>query len=217
MSDLQAHYHGYQQADPPHQPLYLSLVRRYLEREEGIRRVLDAGCGDCNFPNSLAEYGFEMHGLDQSAGGIAKARERHPKVHAVCGSLYDDLALQLGVEVFDAVISIEVIEHLYSPRMFLRRVHEALRPGGLLIVTTPYWGYLKNIALAVTDRMDRALTSLWEGGHIKHWSYRTLRQLLEEQGFEFVAFHGTGRKIPWFWSGMLMVARKPETTMRSGG
>ena len=101
------------------------------------------------------------------------------------------------------------IEHLYSPRTFTRRALEALRPGGVLILTTPYWGYLKNLMIAVTNRTDRSLTALWEGGHIKHWSRQTLQTLGERQGFEFVAFEGAGRPIPFLWKGMMMVFRKP--------
>ena len=75
-------------------------------------------------------------------------------------------------------------------------------------MTTPYWGYLKNVLLAATGRLDRALTALWDGGHIKHWSYRTLRALFEEQPFEFVAFRGAGRRLPYLWKGMIMVFKK---------
>ena len=102
-----------------------------------------------------------------------------------------------------------MIEHLYSPRRkFVQRAEEALTPGGLCIVTTPYWGYLKNVALALTNRTDRALTALWDGGHIKHWSYKTLRTLFQERNFEFVSFVGAGRPIPYLWNGMMMTFRK---------
>jgi 2-polyprenyl-3-methyl-5-hydroxy-6-metoxy-1,4-benzoquinol methylase len=202
-------YHDYEQADPLHQPLYLDLLLRHLRSREGILRVLDAGCGDGNFTASLAESGLEVTGIDLSQGGIAKARSRYPHVQFAMGSVYDDLCELCCVPHFDAIVSVEVIEHLYSPRQFVRRAYAALRPGGILIVTTPYWGYLKNLVLALTNRMDRALTSLWDGGHIKHWSFKTLHMLLTEQGFEFVAFHGTGRRMPFLWSGMVIVVRRP--------
>lgn len=188
--------------------MYLSLARRYLL--PGMI-VIDAGCGDGNFAASLHEAGLHMHGLDLSAGGIAKAQLTWSKIPFVVGSIYDDMCAPFNLAPVDAVVSIEVIEHLYSPRQFVQRAFEALKPGGIFIVTTPYWGYAKNLLLAVTNRTDRALTALWEGGHIKHWSYHTLRTLLEDGGFEFVAFHGAGigiRAVPGFWSGMLMVARK---------
>lgn len=172
-----------------------------------MARVLDAGCGDGNFTASLSKAGFQMSGFDGSEGGIAKARLKYPNIAFNCGSLYDDLCAPFGAGPFDAIVSIEVIEHLYSPRKFLQRARDALREDGLLIITTPYWGYLKNVLLALTNRMDRALTTRWEGGHIKHWSYSSLRLAIEENGFEFVAFHGAGR-LPYCWNGMVMVARR---------
>ena len=201
-------YHDYDRPDPPHQPLYLEFILRQLRSDGRIQRVLDAGCGDGNFTASLAEAGFEMFGIDSSEGGIAKAKSRYPDIHFVQGTVYDDLALRCGVTSFDAVVSVEVIEHLFSPQRFVQQVHAALRPDGLFIVTTPYWGYLKNVLLALSNRIDRALTALWEGGHIKHWSYKTITQLLESNGFRCVAFHGAGRRIPYCWSGMVVVARK---------
>jgi SAM-dependent methyltransferase len=204
-------YHNYEHPDPRHQPLYLDLVLQFLKAEKGIRRVLDAGCGDGSFTASLAAAGFEMHGIDLSPGGIARAKLDYPKIRFAEGSVYDSLAIRCDVASFDAIVCIEVIEHLYSPRQFVRRAHESLRPGGMLIVTTPYWGYVKNVVLALTNRMDRALTSLWDGGHIKHWSFNTLRRLLLEPGFEFVGFRSAGRRIPYLWSGMVMVVRKPAS------
>ncbi len=146
-----------------------------------------------------------MFGIDLSEGGIAKSRERKCGTFKVA-SVYDDFGAIFPATKFDAVISVEVIEHLYDPRTFTRRIYDALGPGGLAIITTPYWGWLKNVLLAVTGRMDRALTALWTGGHIKHWSYTTLRKLFEEREFEFVAFQGAGR-LP-FICGMIMVFRK---------
>lgn len=72
--------------------------------------------------------------------------------------------------------------------------------------------YLKNIALAVTNRTDLALTALWDGGHIKHFSRKTLTKLILEQDFEFIGFEGCGEGIraytPYLWKGMLLSFRK---------
>jgi 2-polyprenyl-6-hydroxyphenyl methylase/3-demethylubiquinone-9 3-methyltransferase len=215
MSNRESHYHDYANPDPPHQPLYLKLVLGHLSAPRGIKNVLDAGCGDGNFAESLAQAGYSVFGIDLSEGGIARATERKaPQALFRVGSVYDDFReLFSECREFDAVVSIEVIEHLHKPRAFIRRAYEGLRTGGLLIITTPYWGYLKNVVLAVSGRMDRALTALWDGGHIKHWSYRTLRTLVEERAFEFVAFRGAGRRIPFLWNGMLMVFRKKASQL----
>lgn len=104
-------------------------------------------------------------------------------------------------------MSTEVVEHCYAPRLWASAAFTALRPGGLLIGSTPYHDYLKNLALATTGKLDAHFTTLWEGGHIKFWSRRTLSSLLVEAGFEIVAFRGAGR-WPWLWKSMLIAARK---------
>jgi len=115
-------------------------------------------------------------------------------------------ALALGP--FDLVVSTEVVEHCYAPRQWAAGAFTALRPGGLLIASTPYHGYLKNLALAASGKLDGHFTALWDGGHIKFWSRRTLSTLLTDAGFEPIAFRGAGR-WPWLWKSMLIAARKP--------
>jgi hypothetical protein len=77
----------------------------------------------------------------------------------------------------------------------------------LFIVTTPYHGWLKNVLVAVSGSHDRHFNPLYDGGHIKFWSPRTLRQLLEESQFQLVKFEGAGR-IPYLWKSMVFVARR---------
>lgn len=201
-------YHDYSSADPSHQPFYLDFVVAQL-RAAGAASILDVGCGDGNFTASIAGAGFNAYGIDLSRGGITKAAGRYPNIKFSVASAVDDFrTIFPGVTGFDAVVSVEVIEHLYMPGEFVRSASAALKPGGVVVVTTPYWGYLKNIMMAVTNRMDRALTPLWDGGHIKHWSYATLCELFAKQGLESIAFHGAGRRIPFMWSGMAVVFRK---------
>lgn len=195
--------------DPPHQPLYLEKMLRHLAVDPAIHRVLDAGCGDGNFAASLAACGYEMYGLEMSESGVRIAQSRNVGTFQI-GSVYEPLTSPFtGIGSFDAIIAVEVVEHLYSPRIFANGAYEALRPGGLLIVTTPYWGYLKNVALAISGRLDRSLTALWDGGHIKHWSRKTLTMLMEEQGFKVIGFEGAGRGF-YLWNGMMLIGRKPS-------
>src|SRR5205823_87599 len=83
-------------------------------------------------------------------------------------------------------------EHLVRPRNLPRFAKQLLRPGGHLIISTPYHGYLKNLLLALTDKWDAHLNPFWDGGHIKFWSRKTLSQLLNEAGFRVVRFIGGG-------------------------
>jgi len=193
--------------DPPHQPLYLTKVLKALRADPSVVTVLDAGCGDGNFGESLANEGYDVFGIDMSEAGIRRAQQRGVGTFAL-GSVYEPFGASFAMDHFDAVLAVEVVEHLYSPRIFAKNAFDALRPGGRVIVTTPYWGYWKNLALAVSGQIDRLHTALWDGGHIKHWSKKTVTVLLEEQGFDVVAFTGAGR-APYLWKGMMVVGVKP--------
>ena len=56
--------------------------------------------------------------------------------------------------------------------------------------------------------MDQHFTVLWDHGHIKFWSRKTLQQALTEIGFTNFEFAGSGR-IPYVWKSMVIKATKP--------
>jgi 2-polyprenyl-3-methyl-5-hydroxy-6-metoxy-1,4-benzoquinol methylase len=106
------------------------------------------------------------------------------------------------------VVSLEVVEHVYFPKQYARTVFDLLEPGGTAIVSTPYHGYIKNVALAVSGKMDNHFTTLWDHGHIKFWSIKTLTTLLRGAGFGEVNFQRVGR-LPVLAKSMIAVARRP--------
>lgn len=143
-------------------------------------------------------------GIDPSESGIALAG---PQCHL--GSAYDNLAATYGQ--FPVVVSLEVVEHCLEPRRFARSVFDLVEPGGIAIISTPFHGYWKNLALALANRMDSHFTALWDGGHIKFWSERTLGQLLREAGFSEVSFSRVGRISPLAKSMIALARKKPLT------
>ena len=196
----------YDSADAAHTEAYLWRHVINLCAELGARRVLDIGCGNGALCRELASRGHEAVGCDPSADGVRLARSSAPEL--VFHQLgVDDDATTVGIDSFDVAIAAEVIEHLVKPRNLPRFAKQVLRPGGHLIVSTPYHGYLKNIVLALTNKWDAHLNPFWDGGHIKFWSRRTLSQLLSEEGFRVIRFAGAGR-VPFLWKSMIVVAQK---------
>lgn len=76
-----------------------------------------------------------------------------------------------------------------------------------MIITTPYHGYIKNLMLSLLDKWDSHIDPLWDGGHIKFWSKRTLTALLTQSGYDVKEFAGIGR-VSYMWKSMLMIAKK---------
>jgi 2-polyprenyl-3-methyl-5-hydroxy-6-metoxy-1,4-benzoquinol methylase len=171
-------------------------------------RVLDVGCGNGSTCGELLRRGFKVTGVDLSQEGIEIARKAYPEGRFEVLPADSNMLEKLGGEPFDILISTEVVEHLYFPRAWANGCFSALRPGGLLICTTPYHGYLKNLALSVAGKWDSHASPLWDGGHIKIWSKATLSQLLTEAGFEQLQFRGVGR-VPFLWMTMVMSGKKP--------
>lgn len=188
----------------PHTAAYLTERIERILSAHGARKILDAGCGNGAFAGYLADRGYEVTGVDASVSGIAVARTQFPGVRFDVG-LFDAVPPQIGS--FDAVCATEVVEHLYAPHQLAAYAMAALRPGGILIISTPYHGYLKNLAISLSGNWDNHHTSLWHGGHIKFWSRATLTTLLEDSGFKVTAFCGVGR-LPWLWKSMILVAKR---------
>lgn len=164
-------------------------------------RILDLGCGNGSFSNSLTKLGYAVVGIEESACGIKIAQQTYPDCHFIQGSIYNLSELELQ-HSFDVVISVEVIEHLFNPNALVTAAKYYLKPGGKLIITTPYHGYLKNLALAILGKMDDHFNALWSGGHIKFFSVPTLTKLLETEGCNEIKFQYAGR-IPYFWKSMI--------------
>jgi 2-polyprenyl-6-hydroxyphenyl methylase/3-demethylubiquinone-9 3-methyltransferase len=174
----------------------------------GKKRVFDLGCGNGSTAATLAAEGYDLCGVDPSVEGVAQAQAAHPNLCLEIGSAYDDLVARYGR--FPAVISLEVVEHVYAPRDYARTLFDLVEPGGIALVSTPYHGYWKNLALALTGRMDAHFTALWDHGHIKFWSIHTLSVLLREAGFNEMRFLRVGR-VSVLAKSMIATARKPRT------
>jgi 2-polyprenyl-6-hydroxyphenyl methylase/3-demethylubiquinone-9 3-methyltransferase len=193
------HSHGY----------LLPTLLRVLDGLAGSatnKRLFELGCGNGSVANALTQRGWDVTGVDPSAEGIAAAKAAYPNLKLFAGSAYDALAQRCGH--FPVVLSLEVVEHVYFPRQYAATLFDLVEPGGTAIVSTPYHGYWKNLALALSGAMDRHFTALWDHGHIKFWSIATLSQLLTEAGFVGLRFYRVGR-IPPLAKAMIAVAHKP--------
>jgi 2-polyprenyl-3-methyl-5-hydroxy-6-metoxy-1,4-benzoquinol methylase len=198
-------------AAPPRSCGYIAPAVITILANSKLSRILDLGCGNGALCCELYYLGFSVVGAEPSADGFEASMAAAPTVKFFNIGVDDDpekITLEEGF--FDAVVSTEVIEHLYSPHLLPAFAFKCLRPDGLLILSTPFYGYFKNLILAILGKWDKHHTALWCGGHIKFWSQKTLSRLLEDSGFSVESFHGVGR-VPWLWKSMIIVARKKNS------
>jgi len=187
----------------------LPALKSILEKQITKGRIFELGCGNGAISNELTSMGFSVVGVDPSEQGISQANQRYPALELKLGSAYDNLAEIHGH--FPIVVSLEVVEHVYFPRKYASTVFNLLEPGGTAIISTPYHGYIKNLALAITGKLDDHFTALWDGGHIKFWSEKTISILLDEIGFKNIHFRRAGRGGGVIAKSMIAIAKKPES------
>lgn len=100
-------------------------------------RILDIGCGGGLVAEPMARLGAVVVGADATAGNIPVAQ-----AHARQQGLAIDYrhtsaeALAEAGEQFDAVLNLEVVEHVADPQAFLAACHTLLKPGGLMVCST---------------------------------------------------------------------------------
>lgn len=155
----------------------LEMVRAYLPEPA---RVADLGAGQGAFTQLLAELGHEVVGVDADPGNW-----RVPGVEILGIDLDGDFAPAVGENRFDAVVAIEILEHVENPFAFARNAARLLKPGGLLFLTTPNVEAVSSrLIFLYTGRLKHF--SAWETvrpAHITPIFRWKLEMLLEEAGF----------------------------------
>lgn len=203
--DVDLDKYGYEDGGISTAHPYLLPVVDHIVSKLNPKKIFDLGCGNGAVGNNLSRYA-PVTGVDPSTSGVAVANRVYPHLKICVGSAYDDLASIYGA--FPLVVSLEVVEHLYDPKLYARNVFQLVEPGGHAVISTPYHGYLKNLGMAVTGKLDTHFTALWDGGHIKFFSVKTLTKLLKEVGFVDLSFRYAGR-IPSLARSMIVTAKKP--------
>ena len=177
-----------------HHEFIFPVLKRWLSGSPGP--VLDLGCGNGSLTARVKrELAVECVGVDSSRSGMVLAHQSHSGIPFLHHSVSDPLPPDLQGR-FQAVIAVELIEHLFLPAQLFERAREAMVPGGELILSTPYHGYLKNVAIAVSGRFDRHVDPLWDFGHIKFFSPRTLTRLAAQAGWRLLDIDRVGRVKP---------------------
>lgn len=152
-------------------------------------RVLDIGCGDGRFTRALVDAGCEALGIDVAQEPLRRAHARDSGLDL--RRVEPDRPLPLGDASFDAVWASEVIEHIPDTASWLSEVRRVLRPGGRLLLSTPAHDRLMLIGIAL---LGAAFARRFDprGDHLRFYTRRTLRELLEDFRFVEVRICGLG-------------------------
>jgi 2-polyprenyl-3-methyl-5-hydroxy-6-metoxy-1,4-benzoquinol methylase len=145
-----------------------------LDAQAG-EEILEVGCGSGSYTRELAEIGARVTATDYAPSQLAQARGNLGKLGSrVVFRLEDAQSLSFADERFDKVLLSEVIEHVPDPEQAISEAARVLRPGGVLVVSTPSRFSPMNLAYGVKRRVRR----YGFNEHIHELTPRSFRRLV---------------------------------------
>ncbi|HEY1689408.1 MAG TPA: class I SAM-dependent methyltransferase [Solirubrobacteraceae bacterium] len=169
-------------------PQFAQLRRSFLlARVPAGARVLDVGCGEGWFAAALLDAGALPVGIDVAAEPLRRAGAARPELDLRL--VEEGGAWPLQDAEFDVVWAGEVIEHVTDTAGWLSEVRRVLRPGGMLLLSTPAHDLLTRLRLAFApgafvDHFDP------RGDHLRFYTRASLRSLIEDFRFDEVRIAG---------------------------
>jgi SAM-dependent methyltransferase len=149
-------------------------------------RCLEVGCATGEFCQTLLEQGAVPTGIDLSDFAIKEARSRYPGIDFRNGDIE---SVEFDGQ-FDAIFAFELIEHVLSPRRFFQAARRLLRPGGLLVFSTP------NVNCAQDVGPSRWLGYVSSFEHLYFLSPETMSEYCRQTGFMVTQWMTAGGGLP---------------------
>jgi 2-polyprenyl-3-methyl-5-hydroxy-6-metoxy-1,4-benzoquinol methylase/uncharacterized protein YbaR (Trm112 family) len=117
-------------------------IRRFHEAVIGAvpqdaRLILDAGCGNGWLANYFLKKNRQVISMDISTVNPERVLQENPHPNHA-GLIADVYHIPLKNNSIDCIVAAEIMEHVYDPGRFIDKLIEKLKPGGKLIITTPY-------------------------------------------------------------------------------
>jgi len=157
----------------------------------GTRDVLEIGCGRGLTGELLQRtLGCRVTGVELNP---EVARDAARRLHAVHAG--DVETLELRGE-FDAILALELFEHLTDNERFLARARELLRPGGRLVLSVPNVGHWAVVEDLLAGRWDYLPIGLLCYTHYRFFTRRTLADWLARAGFSHVEIVPQPTELP---------------------
>jgi 2-polyprenyl-3-methyl-5-hydroxy-6-metoxy-1,4-benzoquinol methylase len=182
--EIYNHYNNYPigyGADSAITNIRINEVLDGFEKFRKTNKMLDVGCGPGLFLIEAKKRGWEVYGTEFTDNQLTYLKDKG--INTLKGKLSDD---SFENELFDVIISSEVIEHINNPVEEIQQFHRLLRKGGVVYITTPNFNALERYLL----KGDYEIIEYPE--HLCYYTPKTINLLLTQNGFEKLKITTTG-------------------------
>lgn len=157
------------------------ILKKLISNDDRI--ILDIGCGSGDLARILKARGGIVSGVDISSSALDMARPY--LLRSFCFDIQrDDWPSELMEQKFDLVVASEVIEHIFMPADFLKKIKMLVAQGGSLIITMPNLLFWKNRFNMLFGKFRYQEKGLLDFGHIRFYSLESARQTFRDAGFD---------------------------------
>lgn len=146
--------------------------------------VLDIGCGQGFFAAELAKRGNRVTGIDNLPSAAVPSLDQYVSAnldHGLAPALE-----QLEGKRFDRVLLLDVLEHLERPDQILEQCRNFLKPDGRLVVSLPNVANITVRLSLLLGRFDYQARGILDRTHLRFFTRKTARRLLEDNGYAIV-------------------------------
>ena len=168
-------------------PYLLQIVASF-----GGRTLLGVGCGSGYLAKQLKASCPDtiIHGVDISSVALEHARQAMDEVWQVN---LDQSDLPMSSDQYDAVVCIEVLEHLYDADLALSEIHRVLVRGGRAVISVPNLAYWRYRLTLLRGRVPPAAS---DRRHLQQYDQQTLEAGLSSAGLHPLPVSGFGVRFP---------------------
>jgi len=161
--------------------------RIFIDLASQGRKVLELGCADGFISRHLQERGCHVTGVEVDSEAAERARQWCEQV-VVYNLNRPDWIEQVGRD-FDTVLCGDVLEHLVNPELALHQIHQVLAPQGRIIICVPNIAHLRVRLKLLSGKFDYESTGILDVTHLRFFTYKTARALIERAGYKIVSYH----------------------------
>ncbi len=151
------------------------------------QRVLEIGCSTGYISRQLVERACSVVGVEIDAAAAELARKYCSSVHVL--DLNGDIWLNEVGRDFDAILLADVLEHLVDPARVLQQVRHLLAPSGRVVISLPNVVHWITRAKLMLGRFDYEPTGTLDYTHVRFFTVKTARHLIEKSGYKIIRFH----------------------------